>query len=190
MTWEGLSPPYGTIVIDPPWQYENERGTQTRARRGRTGTTAAGHYSCVSNKELAAMPIGELAGRETALYLWVTNPLMFGHGSWQRPIDIVEAWGFRYVTLLTWVKTGPPGMGFAFRGHTEHVIYAVTGRLSIPPEARESNVFTAPRRGHSVKPPQFFDLVERVSPGPYVELFARQPRLGWDHWGFGYEVSA
>ena len=188
-----MNPPYGTIVIDPPWRYENDRGTQTRAKRGRKSAVAAGHYSVMDNAEIAALPVGDLADVDAALYLWVTNPRMFGHVNRLRdpvtPSDMVEGWGFRYITLVTWVKTGPPGMGFAFRGHTEHAIYAVRGKLTIPAEKRESNVVIAPRRSHSEKPGAFFDLVERVSPGPYLEMFARQPRLGWDSWGWGYEEA-
>jgi N6-adenosine-specific RNA methylase IME4 len=80
-------------------------------------------------------------------------------------------------------------MGFYFRGETEHVLFGVRGKLPIPPDRRLKNVFTAPKTGHSRKPTHFFDLVERVSPGPYVELFSRDPRLGWDSWGHGYEIS-
>lgn len=81
-------------------------------------------------------------------------------------------------------------VGFYFRGDTEHVLFAVRGELRIPAEQRERNWIEAPKRGHSVKPYEFFDRVERVSPGPRVELFARQPRLGWDHWGLGYEWAS
>lgn len=63
----------------------------------------------------------------------------------------------------------------------------VADPLGIPADRRESNHFAAARTGHSVKPDAFYDLVERVSPAPRVELFARQPRLGWDSWGRGYE---
>lgn len=189
--FSALNPPYGTIVMDPPWRYANARGSQSRSRRGRKSVAAAAHYSTMDNAEIAVLPVGDLAASESALYLWVTTPRLFGHVNRRRhevaPIDMVEAWGFRYITLLTWVKTGPPGMGFNFRGHTEHVIYAVRGRLSIPAARRESNVIMAARRSHSEKPGAFYDLVERVSPGPYVELFARQPRLGWDSWGWGFE---
>lgn len=178
---------YGTIVVDPPWRYENERGTQTRAIRGRKSTTASGHYPVMDNTEIAALPLGTFAADDCALYLWVTNPRIFGHVNRHRdpisPIDMVETWGFRYITLLTWVKTGAPGMGFHFRGHTEHAIYAVRGDVRIPAEVRQSNVITSARRGHSEKPEAFLDLVERVSPGPYLELFARRQRFGWDTWG-------
>ena len=170
---------YRTIVADPPWQYANARGTQTRSRAGRSAVTAAGNYSTMSTTEIAALPVRTLAETDCALYLWVTNPLLFSGAA-----DVVDAWGFRYITLLTWVKTGPPGMGFNFRGHTEHVLYATRGDVKIPPDRRESNVFTAPRRAHSQKPEAFYDLVERVSDGPYLEMFARNHhRLGWDVWG-------
>jgi N6-adenosine-specific RNA methylase IME4 len=172
-----VSGKYRTIVADPPWRYQNARGTQTRCRAGRSQTVAEGNYPTMSVAEIAALPVAALADRNCALYLWVTNPLLFEGRA------IAEAWGFKYVTLLTWVKTGPPGMGFSFRGHTEHVLYATRGDVRIPPGRRESNVITAPRRGHSQKPDAFYDLVERVSEPPYVELFARSHRFFWDVWG-------
>lgn len=190
---DNLTPPYGTIVADPPWRYTNTRGTQTRATAGRSAITAEAHYSTMSNDEIAALPVADLAATQAHLYLWVTNPCIFGHQNRRRttsPIDIVEAWGFTYITLLTWVKEGPPGLGFYFRGNTEHVIFAQRGGASIPADRRESNVLTAPRRRHSEKPDALLDLVERVSPGPYLELFSRRPRMGWDTWGFGYETRS
>lgn len=169
---------YRTIVADPPWRYQNARGTQTRCRAGRSQTVAEGNYPTMSADEIAALPVAALAERDCALYLWVTNPLLFEGRA------IVEAWGFKYVTLLTWVKTGAPGLGFSFRGHTEHAIYATRGDVRIPPERRESNVITAPRRAHSQKPEAFYDLVERVSEPPYLEMFARDHhRFFWDVWG-------
>jgi N6-adenosine-specific RNA methylase IME4 len=140
----------------------------------------------MTNEELAALPVAALADDEAHLYLWTTNPRLVGDYKGRRdvtPFDIAEAWGFRPVTLLTWVKPGRGGTGWYFRGRTEHVIFATRGKLGIPPHLREPNVFTAKRNGHSTKPVEFFDMVQRVSPGPYVELFARQPRMGWDVWG-------
>ena len=168
---------YRTIVADPPWRYANTHGTPTRCRRGGIQTTAEGNYPTLSVAEIAALPVGSLAEPDCALYLWVTNPMLFEGRS------ILEAWGFTYVTMLTWVKTGAPGLGFSFRSHTEHVMYATRGTVRIPPARRESNVITAPRARHSQKPDAFYDLVERVSPGPYVEVFARRHRFFWDVWG-------
>lgn len=180
-----LSPPYSTIVADPPWQYQKRPGAKSGSVMG---SMAEGQYSTMTNEEIAALPVGELAADQAHLYLWVTNPGMFG-GRFGRvtPRDIVEAWGFTYVTLLTWVKPGGGGMGWYFRGQTEHAVFAQRGMLGIPADRREPNVVTAKRGGHSAKPPAFYDLVERVSPGPYVDLFARQPRFGWDSWGYGHE---
>ena len=185
VSWEGLNPPYRAIVADPPWAYRNRRGTQTRARRGRQAVAAAGNYETLAPVAVASLPVRELAAPDAALFLWVTVPLLFSVGV----PEILASWGFSYVTLLTWVKTGAPGLGFSFRGHTEHVVYATRGEATIPPGKRESNVIVAPRTAHSVKPAAFYDLVERVASGPYLELFARQPRLGWDHWGNGYEEA-
>jgi N6-adenosine-specific RNA methylase IME4 len=180
---------YRTIVADPPWRYSNARGTQTRSARGRRAVTAEDNYPTMTNEEIAALPVREWADDAAHLYLWVTNPRLYGgrgrkgDGAAIEPIDIMEAWGFEYVTCLTWVKLGAPGLGFYFRGMTEHVLFGVRGGLTIPTDARESNVITAPRGRHSEKPDRFYELVERVSPGPYLEMFARRRRYGWDVWG-------
>jgi N6-adenosine-specific RNA methylase IME4 len=149
--------------------------------------TAEGNYPTMTNAEIAALPVREHAAPKAHLYLWVTNPRMFGERGHRHdgpsPVEILEGWGFAYVTMLTWVKTGAPGLGFYFRGHTEHVLFGVRGGLGIPAPLRESNVIVAPRARHSQKPGAFYDLVERVSPGPRLEMFSRACRLGWHAWG-------
>lgn len=195
--FHGLTPPYATIVADPPWQYQKApRSKQREDGPKYRGRQAEDYYSTMTNDQIATMPVGELAAETAHLFMWVTNPGMFG-GRFSRvtPRDIVEAWGFSYQTLLTWVKTsdGAPttnGMGWYFRGCTEHVVYATRGDAHIEEHLREPNVIMAARGGHSEKPAAFGDLVERVCPGPYLELFARAPRLGWDSWGHGYEQVA
>lgn len=168
---------YRTIVADPPWAYERDRGLgSTRA--------AVDHYECMSNADIASLPVLEMAAESAHLYLWVTNPRLFkeerdSHG----PIEILRSWGFRYITTLTWHKLGPPGMGFYFRGDTEHVLFGIRGKAPIDPAIRVSNHFAAPRTVHSAKPDRFYEIVERVSPGPYLEMFARRRRYGWDVWG-------
>lgn len=99
------------------------------------------------------------------------------------PLDIAEAWGFKPMTMLTWIKPGRGGTGWYFRGQTEHVIFATRGGLGIPAAIREPNVIHAARSRHSAKPEAFVSLVERVSPAPRLKLFARDRRLGWDAWG-------
>jgi N6-adenosine-specific RNA methylase IME4 len=193
-TFADLTPPYGTIVLDPPWQYvKGPRRERPVHGRRRGSPVADGRYSTMTHEEIAALPVGDLAADAAHLYLWVTNPKLFGHDhsgkvrSGPAPIDMLEGWGFRYITLLTWVKTGAPGLGWYYRGATEHVLFGVRGAATIDSALRMTNVIEAPRRGHSEKPPAAYDVIERVSPGPYVDLFSRQPRFGWDSWGFGYE---
>jgi N6-adenosine-specific RNA methylase IME4 len=166
---------YRTIVADPPWAYRVNSGVQ-----GAVGS----QYGTMSNADIAALPVGAIAASDSHLLMWVTNPRLFAepHDA-VGPIDILRRWGFEYKTMLTWVKKPGLGIGFYFRGDTEHVLFGTRGHAPIPAELRESNVFTAPRRGHSTKPDCFYDLVERVSPKPRVELFARRARFEWDYWG-------
>jgi len=170
--WEGLSPPYGTIVADPPWRYASA-ATKADARK---------HYSTMSMDEIATMTVGDLAAPDAHLWFWCTNGLM------EDGYRIVRAWGFAPITLVTWCKPGP-GVGYYLRNNTEHAIFATRGKPVVPEDKPLSTWFQWPRAQHSVKPDAFGDLVEKVSPGPYVELFARQPRLGWDSWGHGYETA-
>lgn len=173
MTWDGLTPPYSTIVADPPWRYASA------ATKADAGT----RYSTMSLGDIQALPVLSLAADSAHLWLWATNGLM------EEGYAVVRAWGFEPLTLVTWCKPGP-GVGHYLRNNTEHVILASRGKASTPDDKPLSTWFVWPRTAHSVKPPAFGDLVEQVSPGPYVELFCRSPRMGWDSWGLGYESAA
>lgn len=117
------------------------------------------------------------------LYLWFTNTFAV------EAHQIAEAWGFRPMTILTWTKIraadGQPSMkmGYYFRGATEHVLFGVRGSLRLQANRALPTAYLWPRLPHSVKPGAFYDLVEEASPGPYLEMFARQTRLGWSAWG-------
>lgn len=175
----GLLTRYATIVADPPWRYQ--KNTSMGSKPG----AAEAHYATMGMREIAQLPVATLAAENAHLYLWVTVPRLYGDRDDRSfsPADVMEEWGFSLKTMLTWVKSGSPGMGWYFRGQTEHVLFGVRGSLPIPPETRVPNYILAPRSGHSGKPDAFLDLVESVSPGPYLELFARRQRLGWDTWG-------
>jgi N6-adenosine-specific RNA methylase IME4 len=157
---------FTTIVADPPWDFSDAGDNEPFGRARPT-------YKAMPLVELRKYPVASLAADDAHLYLWVTNrsvPLAFG---------LVEAWGFRYVTLLTWCKPSF-GMGNYFRGSTEQILFCVRG--SLPLKVRDVGTwFAAPRgaRGHSAKPEEFYRLVERCSPGPYLELFSRSERKGW-----------
>lgn len=174
---------YGTIVMDPPWRY-----TKTPSDRTGGGVSAEHIYDTMSPADVAAIPVGDLAADDAHLYVWITNPVLTRQrwdtiGGGPDAMDMIRAWGFEPKTILTWVKGDGAGMGWYFRGDTEHVIFAVRGDAGIPTEKRVSNCFRAPKGVHSAKPDAFLDMVEHVSPGPYVELFARSARFGWDYWG-------
>ena len=180
--WAGLNPPYRTIVADPPWHY-----SQGGPRNGNGWETASGKamrpppYSHMSVEEIATMDVGALAADDAHLYLWTTNAYL------RCSFAIAEGWGFKHSQTVTWCKPARGiGPGGAFSNTTEFVLFCRRGHLKH--EARFDRTWWEwPRRGHSVKPPEFLDIVEAVSPSPRVELFARQPRLGWDSWGYGYE---
>jgi N6-adenosine-specific RNA methylase IME4 len=157
-------------VADPPWPYENHAW----------GVGAIdGEYQTMTFEDICDLPISRWADRDAHLYLWVTNAKLLDYDY----ARLVNAWGFAFKTVLTWHKTACLGIGHYFRGETEHVLFCTRGRATIAPERRERNLFAAPRGRHSVKPDAFYDLVERVSDAPYLELFARRQRLGWDTWG-------
>ena len=180
--------PFDVIVADPPWLYQKKPGTKG-AITSASGTADL-HYPTMTNEDLLSMPVKQLAAPDAHLFLWFTNPGTFGgRFSSITPEQIAKAWGFEFKTVLTWVKTtksGEPtrgGMGWYFRGATEHVLYATRGKAGIPADRREGNVILAPRGRHSAKPEEFMRMVERVTDGRRLELFARDRRSGWTSWG-------
>ncbi len=186
MTWEGLSPPYGTIVADPPWRYDEGFAT---APGGRKPFTEAMPYSGMDLDSIKGLPVGDLAASDCWLFLWTTNaylPESFG---------VAEAWGFRYSQMLVWHKTGNPSPfgGSVAPNHAEFLLLAKRGSPPVKARLRGSVIAANKRSGggsHSQKPPAVLDAIEACTHGPYVELFARDPRLGWDSWGMGYEIGA
>jgi N6-adenosine-specific RNA methylase IME4 len=158
-----------TIVIDPPWDWSDE-GDQDQFGRARPD------YATMTREELLEFPVGDLATSDAHLYMWITNR------SLPKGFELLDRWGFRYVTMLTWVKPSF-GMGNYFRGSTEHVLFGVKGSLMLNRKDLGTH-FEAPRgdRGHSAKPERFYELVESASPGPWLELFSRHGREGWTSW--------
>jgi N6-adenosine-specific RNA methylase IME4 len=164
------SGPYTTIVADPPWPYRN------RASRG----AAENHYRTMTLEEICELRVVNIAADDSCLYLCTTSSFL------REAFVVMEAWGFSYKVELAWVKP-QMGMGNYFRGAHEPVLFGVRGKLKLLRNDIASWHF-APRTRHSEKPDSFFDMIERASPGPYLELFARRQRPGWEVWG--NEVSA
>jgi N6-adenosine-specific RNA methylase IME4 len=160
---------FATIVLDPPWDWGDEGDGDQFGRARPT-------YHTMSIDEVHVLPVADLAADNAHLYLWITNR------SLPKGFGLLEAWGFRYVTVLTWCKPHF-GMGNYFRGSTEQVLFGVRGSLGLL-RHDVGTWFEAPRgERHSAKPEAFYEMVETCSPGPWLEMFARSPRPGWQTWG-------
>ena len=167
---------YGVIYADPPWSF------RTWSAKG-TGRSAISHYDCLNFEALAALPIAELPSADCVLFLWVPDPFL------DRGFELIRAWGFEYKTVaFCWVKQNIrskgffAGLGYWTRANHELCLLATRGK----PKRRCRDVrrlVIAPRRQHSRKPNEVIERIERLVDGPYVELFARESRPGWDCWG-------
>jgi N6-adenosine-specific RNA methylase IME4 len=169
---------FGTILIDPPWRFAN-----------RTGKIAPEHkrlkrYETMSFEEIAALPVESLALPKSHLYMWCPNALIL------EALQIMKAWGFTYKTNIVWYKVrkdgGPDGrgVGFYFRNVTELLLFGAKGKLrTLKPGRTQTNVIITRKQEHSWKPEEQYPIIEACSPGPFLELFARQKRHGWTSWG-------
>jgi N6-adenosine-specific RNA methylase IME4 len=174
---------YGVIYADPPWNFKNfsEKGT---------GRNAVAHYACMDFEQIAALKPQRWAAKDCVLFLWATDPLL------PKALELIEAWGFTYKTVgFYWAKINKradlnamspddffTGLGYWTRANVEQCLLATRG--SPPRMARDvKRLVIEPRREHSRKPDQIYGRMERLARGPYLELFARKSRRGWDRWG-------
>ncbi len=197
---------YRTIVADPPWPYAKRTPRNfacQRCGRWRFGSDRPGRrylcrcgdpiwitrseempYETMGIEDIAALPVTDFAEADAHLYLWTTQAFL------REAYEVVEAWGFGSPSsVLVWSKS-PKGLSrAAFVCSAEFVLFARRGTLASL-DRHMGTVFDWPRQfltgsgaTHSAKPDAFLDLVERMSPGPYLEMFARRARFGWDYWG-------
>lgn len=163
---------YGCLYIDPPWGFRNfsEKGERKNPNQ---------HYPCMTVEQIAALPVGELAARDCALFLWTTGPFL------EASFGVARAWGFKYSTTgFTWAKQNPSGEGWAYgtgywtRANPEYCLLFTKGsprRLATDvPE-----LIVSPRARHSEKPEEVAERIQRLVGGPYCEVFARKARVGW-----------
>ncbi len=127
-------------------------------------------------ENIKSLPINKLAANNCHLYLWATNSFI------REAFELLDAWGFKYKTMITWVKPNGLGLGYYWRNNTEHCLFAIKGKGKVMRNDMW-NVVIAPRRKHSEKPPEFMDCVEEMSRAPRLEMFSRSKRKGWDVWG-------
>lgn len=168
---------YGVILADPPWAFKTYTGGMGTPHR-----SAEDHYKTVTKDGLATMPVGAIAAKDCAMFMWTVDSHV------DQAIELARAWGFGFKTIaFIWAKTNANGtfrigMGYWSRKQTETCLLFTRGK----PKRVDKGVrqlIVAPRREHSRKPDEQYDRIERLVTGPYVELFARQSHPGWDSWG-------
>lgn len=154
---------YATVLADPPWGVPTQKGS------------AAPPYPLLSVEEICGLDVSSLTAENSHCWLWVTNATVHSGR------DVLEAWGFTYRSILTWIKPRF-GLGQYLRTQTEHLLLGTRGRAPIQFRSQGS-WFYAPVQEHSRKPGEQYAIIERCSPGPYLELFARRKQPGWHVWG-------
>jgi len=167
---------YKVIYADPPWYFKNysEKGE---------GKNATQHYSCMEFDDIKNLPVSNISDKDSVLFMWITDPFL------HRAFEVIESWGFTYKTVaFTWAKTNRDGLGFFMgsgywtRANPEMCLLATRGK----PKRLDGSVrqlIIDKRREHSRKPDQMYHHIERLVEGPYIELFARTTKEGWDCWG-------
>ena len=162
---------YKTLIIDPPWPVE---------QKGRFG--AINHYRLMDLEKIKAMPIADLCEENAHCWLWTTAATL-EHG-----YAVLRKWGFTPRSIFVWIKPRL-GLGVYLRNCAEYVILGVKGKLAIQFKA-QMNFGFFPLQDHSHKPEEFHKIVERCSPGPYLELFARRRTPGFDVWGDDKSITS
>lgn len=180
---------FATVLADPPWRFTNRTGKMAPEHR------RLARYATMTNADIAALPVAEVLAPTAHLYLWVPNALL------PEGLAVLAAWGFEYKSNIVWHKlrkdggSDGRGVGFYFRNVTELLLFGVRGRnaRTLAPGRTQVNYIGTRKREHSRKPDEQYALIEACSPGPYLELFARGARPGWNVWGNqaddGYEPT-
>lgn len=178
---------YRTIVADPPWHYDGfptllgEGPRSDGQRRKMHSERRPLPYPSMTVDEISALDIP--AAPTAHLFLWTTNRYL------PDAFRVMEAWEFTYTQTLVWLKERhAPFVASVAPNHCEYLLVGRRGDLrwagSLPSNVIEiASSPNAKARAHSRKPEAFLDHIENISPGPYLEMFSRRARLGWDTWG-------
>jgi N6-adenosine-specific RNA methylase IME4 len=155
---------YATILADPPWDLQ---------QKGHYG--AINHYNLMTLKQIKEMPVADLCEENAHCWLWVTAATL-EHG-----YEVLREWGFTPRSIFIWLKPRL-GLGVYLRNCAEFVLLGTKGKAPIKFNA-QMNFGFFPLQDHSHKPEEVHKIIERCSPGPYLELFARRRQPGWSVWG-------
>ena len=172
---------YKTIYCDPPWPCFGGKGKKIFGNRKAPPTwSPARKYKLMTIEELNNMNnfINDITNKNCHLWMWTVNPHI------EDALCLIKKWGFKYLNIITWVKTGGSGLGQYIRGYTEHLLFAKKGKLPYKKingkKPYIKSYISHFRLGHSVKPEIFRSIIEKISYPPYIELFARKKII---HWG-------
>jgi N6-adenosine-specific RNA methylase IME4 len=175
---------FKTILADPPWQFTNRTGKVAPEHK------RLGRYGTMTLEQIKALPVSDIAAKQSHLYLWVPNALIL------EGFEVMKRWGFTYKTNIVWHKIrkdgGPDGrgVGFYFRNVTELILFGTRGSLrTAAPGRRQVNFLATRKREHSRKPDEIYPIIESCSYGPFLEMFARHSRPGWESWGNEVDTS-
>ena len=165
---------FDLVMVDPPWSYRNY------SRKGEHKGAAA-QYDCMSIDDIKRLPVGQLAKPDAICILWATNPLL------PQAFEVLSSWGFTFKTAAHWVKRTRNGKlafgtGYLLRAAGEPILVGTIGRPKVTRSCR--SVVEGLVREHSRKPDEAFAWAEKLMPDARrVELFSRESRDGWSHWG-------
>jgi N6-adenosine-specific RNA methylase IME4 len=181
-----MSPIHHVVYADPPWSFA------TYSHKGK-GRSAEAYYNCMSLADIEALPVGDWTAADSVLLLWATDPML------PQALEVIRAWGFTYKTVgFYWVKASErfdrkpsyfTGMGYWTRANPEQCLLATRGH-PVRWNRDVRKLIISPRREHSRKPDEIYERIERLCPGPYLELFARNTRGGWSSWGDQVDIGS
>jgi N6-adenosine-specific RNA methylase IME4 len=167
---------YDVVYADPPWKYKNISPPCLPEKQPETCLIEY-YYPTMDLDEIKNLQIKNICKKDAVLFLWATTPMII------EALDVIKTWGFKYKTMITWEKTNNDCMGYWFRVCTEHLLVSTVGNIKSF-RSMERTCYHEPRRKHSQKPEYFYNLIEKITTGNRLELFARPPaRNGWDVWG-------
>lgn len=176
---------FKTILADPPWQFSNRTGKVAPEHK------RLGRYGTLTLEQIKSLPVSKIAASQSHLYLWVPNAMIL------EGLEVMKRWGFIYKTNIVWHKIrkdgGPDGrgVGFYFRNVTELILFGTRGSLrTAQPGRRQVNFLATRKREHSRKPDEIYPIIEACSYGPFLEMFARHSRPGWESWGNEVDSSS
>ena len=159
---------FSTIYADPPWPYGNQ-GTRAATRK---------HYKAhneLSVEDICALPVSQFSEDNAHCHLWTTN------GFLREAFDVMAAWGFTYKSIFVWVKPDF-GIGNYWRVGAEYMLFGMKGKAPFGDNSEQNWVYEKAGE-HSAKPAKVRRIIEKVSPGPYLEMFGRREVENWTVWG-------